>query len=87
MKQSGMKMAEKFDIQAHKLVPKHTKLTDEEVQKLLEQFNISIRQLPKILKTDQAIKELDAKPGDVVKIERVSSVVGRTHFYRVVVNA
>lgn len=80
-------MAEKFEIQMHKLVPKHTKLSDEEAQKLLEQFNISLRQLPKIFKTDPAIKDFDTKPGDVIRIERISPVVGKTNFYRVVVNA
>lgn len=80
-------MAEKFEIQTHRLVPKHTKLSEDEAQKVLEQFNISLRQLPKILKTDPAIKSIDANPGDIIKIERASPVVGKTGFYRVVVNA
>ncbi|MBU2637428.1 MAG: DNA-directed RNA polymerase subunit H [Nanoarchaeota archaeon] len=82
-----MKMTEKFEIQMHKLVPKHTKLSEEEAQKILEQFNIALRQLPKIAKSDQAIKDFDAKPGDVIKIERISPIVGKTNFYRVVINA
>lgn len=80
-------MAEKFDIQTHKLVPKHTKLTEEETQKVLEQFNIAARQLPKILKTDPVLKDMDAKPGEVIKIERNSPTVGKVFFYRVVINA
>lgn len=82
-----MKMAEKFNIQEHKLIPKHTKLSEEETQKLLEQYNISLKQLPKILKSDPAIKDLNAKPGDVIKIDRESPTMGKTSFYRVVLNA
>jgi DNA-directed RNA polymerase subunit H len=40
--------------------------------------------LPKILKTDAAIRELDAKPGDVIKVVRVSPTAGESVFYRVV---
>ncbi|HII15734.1 MAG TPA: DNA-directed RNA polymerase subunit H [Nanoarchaeota archaeon] len=80
-------MADKFEIQEHKFVPKHTKLTVEEAQKILEQFNISLRQLPKILKTDPALKDLAAEPGDMIKIDRTSPTVGKVNFYRVVVNA
>lgn len=80
-------MAEKFDIQEHKRIPKHTKIGEEEILKLLEQYNISLKQLPKILKTDPALRALDAKPGDVIKIERVSPTVGKVNFFRVVINA
>ena len=80
-------MAEKFDIQEHKLIPKHIKLGEEEILKLLEQYNISLKQLPKILKSDPALKALDAKPGDVIKIERESPTVGKVNFYRVVIYA
>jgi len=80
-------MAEKIDVQGHIFVPKHTKLSDEEKQKILEQFNISLHQLPRIHKTDPAIAQLDAKPGDVIKIERKSVTTGKSFFYRVVANA
>ncbi|RME55346.1 DNA-directed RNA polymerase subunit H [Candidatus Woesearchaeota archaeon] len=78
---------EKLDISKHILVPKHTKLSDEEVKSLLEEYNISLKQLPKILKNDPAISDLGAKPGDVIKIERHSPTVGKTYYYRVVSNA
>lgn len=77
-------MAEKFSVQDHIFVPKHTKLSDEEKQKVLEQFNISLNQLPRILKSDPAIAEFDAKPGDVIKIERKSVTTGKSFFFRVV---
>lgn len=53
----------------HILQPKHTKLKPEEVKKLLDKFNITLLQLPKIKSNDPAIPEGCVK-GDVVKIER-----------------
>ena len=77
---------EKFDVAKHILVPKHSKATEEETQKLLDQYNIAKKQLPKILKSDPAIRNLDPKIGEVIKIERQSPTVGKVNFYRVVVN-
>jgi DNA-directed RNA polymerase subunit H len=53
----------------HILQPKHTKMTEEEAQKLLNNLNISKAQLPKILSNDAGLPE-DCIPGDVIKIER-----------------
>ena len=79
-------MAKSVDISKHTLVPKHVKLNDKEKEKLLERYNISVAQLPKILKNDPAIKELKLKVGDVVKITRASPTAGETTFYRGVTN-
>jgi len=54
----------------HILQPKHTKLKQEEVDKLLLKFNISLTQLPKIKITDPGLPE-GSELGDVIKIERV----------------
>jgi len=53
----------------HILCPKHTKLKAEEVKKLLDKYNISLSQLPKIRKDDSSLPE-SALMGDVFKIER-----------------
>lgn len=53
----------------HVLQPKHTILKQEEAEKILEKFNISLTQLPKIKITDAAIPE-GSNIGDVIKIER-----------------
>lgn len=79
-------MTETFDITKHALVPEHRKLSDEEKQKMLERYNIILRQLPKILKSDPTLTNLDVKPGDLVEIKRKSETVGEALFYRVVVN-
>ncbi|MBU0760358.1 MAG: DNA-directed RNA polymerase subunit H [Nanoarchaeota archaeon] len=53
----------------HKLQPKHVKLKPEEIKKLLDKYNISLSQLPKIRVDDPALPE-GCVPGDVFKIER-----------------
>lgn len=69
----------------HELVPKHMKLKEKEVRNLLDRYNISKKQLPKILISDPAISSLGVKVGDVIKIIRKSPTNKQTFFYRVVV--
>ena len=80
-------MATKFKPQEHILVPKHSKLNDKETKELLETYHITPQELPRILKKDPAIADLNAKPGDIIKIERESPTAGKSLFYRVVINA
>ena len=74
-----------FDITKHRLVPKHVKLSDSEKKKLFGDYHIDIKGLPRILKEDSAIAKLNAKPGDIIKIERASKTAGTTFYYRVVI--
>jgi len=67
----------------HILQPKHTLLKKDEVHKLLEKFNISLPQLPKIKVTDAALPQ-GANLGDVIKIERKDENGDLCIFYRVV---
>jgi DNA-directed RNA polymerase subunit H (RpoH/RPB5) len=67
----------------HSLQPKQIKLKQNEVKELLAKFNISINQLPKIIKADPSLPQ-DCKAGDVIRIERKSGD-GKTLYYRVVV--
>jgi len=67
----------------HVLQPKHIKLKEKEAQELLEKFNISKSQLPKILSNDPALSK-ECVVGDVIKIERKEE--GKINlYYRVVV--
>ena len=75
-----------IDIRKHMLVPEHSKLTKKEIQKLLEKYNITLNELPKILSIDPAIEKLNVKPGDVIKITRDSPTAGVSIYYRVVIN-
>lgn len=62
----------------HILKPKQTKLKSEEVKKLLDKYNISLSQLPKIRRDDPSLPENSAI-GDVIKIERQEE--GKTVVY------
>ena len=67
----------------HALQPKHSKLKPDEVRNLLERYNISVSQLPKIKLDDAAIANLGTSIGDVIKIDRVED--GKVNeYYRVV---
>jgi DNA-directed RNA polymerase subunit H len=79
-------MKKKFKVDKHSLIPKHAKLSEKQKEKLLEDYKISLKELPRILKTDPAIDLLDAKPGDIIKITRESLTAGQSFFYRVVVD-
>lgn len=65
-------------------MPKHIKLSEEEAKKILDEYNISIKQLPKISRKDPAIKPLGIKVNDIIKIIRKSPTIGESFFYRVV---
>ncbi len=54
----------------HILQPKHSKLKQEDVEKLLIKLNVSRAQLPKIRRDDAAIVNLNPQIGDIIKIER-----------------
>lgn len=71
----------------HILVPKHSKLGEKQKEELLRKYNISMKELPKIMKNDPAIKHLDPKAGDVIMITRESATTGETVFYRGVLDA
>ncbi|HHI04235.1 MAG TPA: DNA-directed RNA polymerase subunit H [Candidatus Woesearchaeota archaeon] len=75
-----------IDTRKHMLVPEHSKLNKKEIQELLEKYNISLNELPKILLTDPSIEKLNLKVGDVIKITRDSPTAGKFTYYRVVIN-
>lgn len=78
-------MVEEIDIFQSALVPKHEILSEDEVKTLIERLRISESQLPRIKLTDPAVKALDAKKGDVIRITRKSPTAGECLYYRLVV--
>jgi len=68
----------------HILQQKQTKLEQDEVVKLLNTYNISLTQLPKISKEDPSVFDLNPQLGDVIKIEREKKD-GSEDYFRVVV--
>ena len=80
-------MTKKIDVAKHTLVPKHSVLNDKDKKELLETYQISFQEIPKILKNDSALREIKAKAGDIIKIERIDNVSGENTYYRGVINA
>jgi len=67
----------------HILQPKHSKLSEKESKEVLQTFNVSKSQLPKIDTTDAALPE-GCQSGDMIKIERKEGE--KTYvYYRVVI--
>ncbi len=71
-----------IDILKHVLVPKCSILSEEEKQKLLERFDISILQLPVISAKDPMTKAIGGKADDVVKIIRTGPPAGTMEYFR-----
>ncbi|NWF86533.1 DNA-directed RNA polymerase subunit H [Candidatus Bathyarchaeota archaeon] len=74
-----------FDLFEHKLVPKHEILTQEEREQLLAEYKVQPYQLPQIKASDPAVKAIDARPGDILRIIRKSATAGEHIAYRYVV--
>lgn len=70
----------------HFLVPVHIKVSDKEKEELLKKYNVTIKELPKIYADDPAIRHLEAKENDIIKIIRKSPTAGEAVFYRGVIN-
>lgn len=74
-----------FDVHEHTAVPQHRKLEEDEVEEVLEKFEIEKNDLPKIKDNDAALKQLDIEIGDVIEIVRESPTAGKSTYYRRVV--
>lgn len=70
----------------HQLVPEHILLNEEQAKELLEKYNITKDNLPKIKKKDPALTifNIKAEEGDVILIKRKEET-GAYDYYRVVV--
>ncbi len=79
-----MKKLLTFNITRHDLVPKHTLLTEDEIQKIVDKYNTPKHMFPKMLSTDPVAKYYGVKPGDMFEITRKSASVGKCLSYRIV---
>ena len=83
VKISGAKYTKmSFNVTTHQLVCKHSKVDDTEKESLLQKYDITQHDLPKITLHDPAIKHLTAKAGDIIRIERESKTAGKSIYYR-----
>ena len=82
-----------FNILEHTLVPEHILLSEEEAAKVLADLKLTKDQLPKIRKSDAAIRALERtntvghpiEPGSIIKVVRKSETAEEFVAYRVVV--
>jgi DNA-directed RNA polymerases I, II, and III subunit RPABC1 len=65
-------------------VPKHEKLPKDQEKELLEIYNTTKNNLPKILSTDKIIRYYGMKSGDICKITRNSEVIGYEIVFKLV---
>jgi len=75
------------DVSQHDLVPEHHVLDGDEIEDVLEEYNIKKTDLPKIKQADPALRDLDetVEIGDLVKIVRDSRTADQAVVYRLVV--
>ncbi len=70
---------------SHNYVPKHFILSDSELEEVQSKYNFSKGNLPVIKSSDVVVKSIGAKPGDVLKILRMSPITRREEvFFRLV---
>lgn len=80
-----------FNVLKHELVPEHYLLTKEEAEAVLSEKGLKYDQLPKIRKSDAAIKVLEningtpVEEGRVVKVVRQSETAEEFVAYRLVI--
>lgn len=78
---------EETKVTDHELVPKHEVLSEDEKKEILARFNATEEQFPFLFSSDPVVRELKAKPGDMVRISRKSDTAGETTYYRFVVES
>jgi DNA-directed RNA polymerase, subunit H (EC 2.7.7.6) len=74
-----------IEIFTHRLSPKYRVLSDDEVESLLNKYNVTKRDLPKIKANDPAVTKIGAQEGAIIEIDRNSPTAGQAKYYRFVV--
>lgn len=76
-----------MNISKHFLQPKMTLITDQdEIDQILKNYDLKFKnQLPQMLSSDPMAKYYNAKPNNVMKIDRVSQTSGINTVYRLIV--
>jgi DNA-directed RNA polymerase subunit H len=76
----------KSNIFEHVFVPKHVLLSKEEKDMFLDSQHVLANQLPYIKVSDPAVRAIEAKPGDIVKVIRKSPTAREAITYRYVID-
>jgi DNA-directed RNA polymerase subunit H len=72
-----------IDVLEHNLVPKMKVIGENDKEKLLKKYGISVKDLPMMRSDDPCAKALGAESGDVVRISR-NDPTGSYDYYRLV---
>ncbi len=80
----------KFNVLHHDMVPEHHLVEKNQEEKVLSELAISKDLLPKIVKSDPAVRALEEihgpiEAGRIIEIIRKSPTAGISKYYRVVV--
>ena len=76
-------MSLQYNVLNHEMVPKHTKMTDDEITEFKKRYNITDNSMiPEISRFDPVAKAIGLRPGQVCHIERKSPTAFKTDFYR-----
>ena len=78
---------QQFEILNHILVPNHEIISEDEKNQIFKNYSITPDQLPKILNTDPVCLSIGAKPGQIIKITRKSTIAKEAIIYRLVVES
>ena len=75
-----------FNISHHHLTPKHELVSDDkEIAAILAAYEVKKTQLPLILRADPMARYFHAKPGNLMRVTRISPTSGEYLVYRCVV--
>lgn len=74
-----------YNVTESNLVPKHRLMHPDDVSKLLTEMKLVKTQLPKIKHNDPVARYFGARPGEVMKVERITESSGVSFYYRMVV--
>ena len=76
-----------FNLLEHDMVPKHSRMTEEEVKEFKTKYNISNdNQIPEISRFDPVAQAIGLRPNEYCKIVRSSKTAINGNYYRVCVN-
>ncbi len=81
----------KINVMKHSFVPEHKLVPKEKEEELLGRIKAPKDKLPKILKTDPVLLQMEGihgkiEEGRIIEIIRKSDTAGQAHAYRMVVN-
>ena len=71
-----------FNPTKHELVPKHSKISEEDADKLLVKYNLKNKfQLPIILRDDVISQYYNYQQGDIIKITNTASSLNKEYIF------